>query len=145
MKMLLAAVLLLPATAFAKPPPGFCDQPQNRAECAWWEAQRQADGIVSCCGAPGSDGHVLADGDWIETGDPRFPFRIKIYWNDGDRAHFTWAKIPAYAVVAPQALPEPDPLLRTEAKVWYAPSWNTDDSPNLLYFRWYCFEPVEGL
>ena len=155
--MRLAAVLcgvaLLPAMALAKPPPGtVIGSPEN----LWWQAQKQADGVVSCGGAPGADGHVLQPGDWKPNYLPTtgahespkinaaFPWLIKVYWRDHPDK-FTWMPVPAAVQVPPQDLPEPDVALRGLAKVWFAPGWAADGSPIAADFYWFCLEIPESM
>lgn len=139
----IAACMLAAAIAKAKPPPGFCDIKANKAECAWWEAQRQSNGD-SCCGAPDSEGHVLAASDWYPTGKQAHPFMVLVRWQYLGAAHQQWLPVPAAVVVPVRDWPEPNHRLAAFAKVWYAAVWNEDGSPDIAHWRWYCFEPVEG-
>jgi hypothetical protein len=139
-----AAFLLLAPAAFAKPPPGTLPGPEHE----WWEAQQQRNG-ESCCGAPGSDGHVLQDGDWrpqpIRAKADAWPFQVRVRWTHLGAKHSEWMDVPASVVVAPRDLPEPSAVNRTKAKVWYSPTWGEDGAPIVRDWRWYCFEPVEGV
>lgn len=142
MRLLLASsalVLAFSASALAKPPPGTLPGPEH----SWWEAQRSNWG-ASCCGAPGSDGHVLRGSEWGATGDSKFPYWVLLGATvdaEGSAHGGRKVLVPARVVEAPQDLPEPNAWNAARAKAWYAVGTDASGHP---YVTWYCFQPVEG-
>jgi hypothetical protein len=105
-------------------PPGISDE-----EAAWWECQKNAEGM-SCCGQ--ADGHVLQASEWRET---KKGYEVFLRGN--------WYPVPPKAVIRAQCGTEPDPEKRWLAKVWYAPSIGLGGQYVEVVI--YCFLPVYGL
>jgi hypothetical protein len=118
------AAFLIAGTAFAKPPPGT---DLTSPEHAWWECQHAPSGMLCCSIA---DGHVLRDDQWRlgKSADGKDIYQVQI---DGK-----WIDVPPGATIQPaeQCGPEPDPVKRMAAKVWYSPAL-----PGFLQPTIYCF------
>lgn len=142
-----AAVFVLGALAspaFAAPPAGSpCIAHPDLPECVWWRNQVNIHSGMSCCGAPGQDGHVLhewalgkppKENDWriVAVNDPDNNSGYQVYI--GDR----WWDVPPTVVTKITGV-EPDISRRYQAKGWWYVSRNTNNQ--VVEIGWYCFEP----
>lgn len=120
MLLALAAVL---DVAFGMPPPGT---DLSGAEHAWWECNKQPNG-VSCCSE--ADGHSLSDNQW-RIDPPSYDVRV-----EGD-----WFVVPGSTIISTQVCgPDPDIGKQSEAKVWYVAT--RDRNGRITDLHIFCFEP----
>ena len=121
---LLAAPLLVAASAHATPPPGT---DLSSPEHAWWECHHDPTDGKLCCSV--SDGHVLKDDDWKIGPDGHYKIRVETRWFD----------VPPENVIQSSTLcgPEPSEENRSMAKVWYSPTVNENNSIESI--KVYCF------
>lgn len=106
------ALLLALSTAHAAPPPGVEVNPERHA---WFEQQHSVSGAW-CCNL--SDGHILNDNEWRQSGDH---YQVLI--------NGIWYEVPAHAMRDPKD----GPNITGSAVVWYLPIADT--------VTIYCFAP----
>ena len=95
--------------AIARPPPGADLSSEAHR---WWECINRNG--ASCCAL--QDGHALDDAHWRQTprsdGTVVYEVQVEGVWYDVS---------PALVVTAGACGPDPDPLTRTMAKLWFTP------------------------
>ena len=106
---LVPGLLAFAIPAIARPPPGADLSSEAHR---WWECINRNG--ASCCAL--QDGHALDDAHWRQTlrpdGTVVYEVQVEGVWYDVS---------PALVVTAGACGPDPDPLTRTMAKLWFTP------------------------